>query len=477
MVPCFVYFTPEKNKLLQFMFEICSLQNCCIGKNSTIMIKLRAFLLLLFVGFFSFSQYGEQLPESPWLEILEMNIDSYSKLQKWSSDINVKLEGNYTKEDSLFIETILKKFDGITETIEIKYATTENYNLKINFLDGTADNNSGKNHSWKHGDADSFISGEIYLYPRDIAKVEFSSTFEPIIAKAIVSGSYDSSNARGKRKTIFNKNSQLNNKNEPLSFGDLSIIKEVYKKEYEANLLKATSQFKTLFLNTNEKITITKGEEDIWWVKNPMTVVFLPALILALLFIFSVKKIKESLAFKIKNEWFRFAVIAFVALLFFDVFFFLVKGFYDFIATPSFFYDLPANRNIFLGTIHVTFVLIYPLLFLLRFIELKINKNAHHIFTKTFLIFLSTCILPFIPFLGTLFSNSFHSSLKNSSFSVLSQIFLVLMVIALLRALIAYVIFKERSIVIESEKQLSKLRELNAKAELKSLQSQINPHF
>tara|TARA_R110002012_G_scaffold322087_1_gene554995 strand:- start:32722 stop:34557 length:1836 start_codon:yes stop_codon:yes gene_type:complete len=437
------------------------------------MKKLHVFFLFLCIGVSSFSQDGEQLTESPWLEILEMNIEPYSKIQKWSTDINVKLVGNYTKEDSLFIETILKKFDGVTETIEIKYATTEINNLKINFLDGTADNNSGKNYFFRHGDDDSIISGEIYIYRGESAKVEFNSTIESIIAKALVSGSYNSSNA----KSVFNENPRLNNKNESLSFGDLAIIKEVYKKEYEANLVKAYSQFKNKVLSPNEKITITKGEADTWWVKNPMAVLFLPALILALLFVFSVKKIKESLAFKIKNEWFRFAVIAFVALLFFDVFFFLVKGFYDFIATPSFFYEFPSNRKDFLGIIHVTFVLIYPLLFLLRFIELKISKNAQQVFTKTVLIFLSTCIIPFIPFLGTLFINSFHSSLKNSTISELSQIFLVLMIIALLRALIAYFIFKERSIVIESEKQLSKLRELNAKAELKSLQSQINPHF
>jgi sensor histidine kinase YesM len=51
------------------------------------------------------------------------------------------------------------------------------------------------------------------------------------------------------------------------------------------------------------------------------------------------------------------------------------------------------------------------------------------------------------------------------------------MAIASLRALVAYFIFKERNLIIENETKLANLRELKAKAELKSLQSQINPHF
>jgi sensor histidine kinase YesM len=64
-----------------------------------------------------------------------------------------------------------------------------------------------------------------------------------------------------------------------------------------------------------------------------------------------------------------------------------------------------------------------------------------------------------------------------TSYLALSQVFLLLMAIASLRALVAYFIFKERNLIIENETKLANLRELKAKAELKSLQSQINPHF
>jgi LytS/YehU family sensor histidine kinase len=76
----------------------------------------------------------------------------------------------------------------------------------------------------------------------------------------------------------------------------------------------------------------------------------------------------------------------------------------------------------------------------------------------------------------------FFFILKNTlnyqqDYLALSQVFLLLMAIASLRALVAYFIFKERNLIIENETKLANLRELKAKAELKSLQSQINPHF
>ena len=66
---------------------------------------------------------------------------------------------------------------------------------------------------------------------------------------------------------------------------------------------------------------------------------------------------------------------------------------------------------------------------------------------------------------------------NNNNYHFLSQAFIILMTVASIRALISYFIFKERNLIIENENKLSNLRELKTKAELKSLQSQINPHF
>jgi sensor histidine kinase YesM len=65
----------------------------------------------------------------------------------------------------------------------------------------------------------------------------------------------------------------------------------------------------------------------------------------------------------------------------------------------------------------------------------------------------------------------------DSDYTRLSKYFLYTMAFASLRALISFFIFKERSLIVENEMKLSSLRELKTKAELTSLQSQINPHF
>ncbi|MFK8059062.1 MAG: sensor histidine kinase [Polaribacter sp.] len=64
-----------------------------------------------------------------------------------------------------------------------------------------------------------------------------------------------------------------------------------------------------------------------------------------------------------------------------------------------------------------------------------------------------------------------------SIYTTLSYVFIATMIIASIRALISYFIFKERNLIVENENKLSHLRELKTKAELKSLQAQINPHF
>jgi len=53
----------------------------------------------------------------------------------------------------------------------------------------------------------------------------------------------------------------------------------------------------------------------------------------------------------------------------------------------------------------------------------------------------------------------------------------VCLLIAAFRSLISYFIFKEKDLILESERKFSRLRELKTKAELNALHSKINPHF
>ena len=88
------------------------------------MKKLRYLLVFLIWGTTCFSQDHEKLPTKPWEEIVEMKSTLNNTLEKWEIDICVRLEGNYTKSDSIAIGNILKKLDALTETISIQFSTS-----------------------------------------------------------------------------------------------------------------------------------------------------------------------------------------------------------------------------------------------------------------------------------------------------------------------------------------------------------------
>lgn len=239
-------------------------------------------------------------------------------------------------------------------------------------------------------------------------------------------------------------------------------------------------QFKEGVLQKIEDAKTVNRDRNLWWVQNPAAVIILPLLILVLFFIFLIIKLKSLVDSKINKKWLQFVVLALITMFFADILIILCVSFYDFLTIPDNYQKVPFVRYDTVITTLVFSIISFPILCLFRFIELKIQKISNSIFTKTFLIFLSTGFLPFMVvslFIALTLYKSNNIYQEQESYSRLAIIFLLLMIIASIRALISFFIFKERSLIVENEKQLSYLRELNAKAELKSLQSQINPHF
>lgn len=443
------------------------------------MKKLRYLLVFLIWGTTCFSQDHEKLPAKPWEEIVEINSLINNSLPIWKTNIYVSLAGKYTKEDSINIGNVLKKLDALTETISIQFSTSEKSNFKIKFLEDIENGDIGYVEG-KFGTKDErqgYNSCELYFYK--IAAIstdkEIKKSFEPRIAKTLV-GSNFAYPSITKRNSIFNLDYQHSNRTVPLNNEDIAIIKEVYKKGFEERLIKAESQFKESVLKKIEDAKISSRDSSLWWVKNPVAVIFLPALILILLGLFFIHKIYQSVSVKVKQDWLQFGIVAVIALLFVDIIIVFCISFYDFLTISDDSDYTHIYRSKPLSSTTLLLAILFPFLYLFRFIELKIQKTVKNLLAKTGLIFLSTGFLPF----GCLFILFFI--MKNTlnyqqDYLALSQIFLLLMAIASLRALIGYFIFKERNLIIENETKLANLRELKAKAELKSLQSQINPHF
>jgi len=442
------------------------------------MKKLYYCVLLLFIGFNSFAQESEKLQKHPWEEIVEMNAHKYTPVTKWANDINVGLEGLYTKADSLIVIEIVKKLEALTETISIRFSNIEDSNFKMKFLD-TLVRSSGNYNSTINASYDSdngaYIGAELYVYKIDKTDEEVYETLESRIAGVLVGGNFRYPFKNKKRNSIFNPMAAFNNNTVSLNQKDIAVIKEVYRKGFEARLKIAEKQFSHIVENIRNE-EISKRKKSIWWVKNPIVILLFPTIFLLLIFVFLIKKINYLLSVRVKKKWLRFGVISFIALFFIDILIVFCVSFYDFLTIPDDYRKVSVIRMDTVLTTTIVLLVSFPLLYLFRFIEFKIQKIQKSILVKTTLIFLSTGFLPFIVFLLIAFTTS-SRGLRNDNFYFLSQVFLSLMIIASIRAFIGYFVFKERSLIVENEKKLSNLRELNAKAELKSLQSQINPHF
>jgi len=444
------------------------------------MKKLHYFLVFLIIQTICFSQETKQLPDVPWKDIVEINNNNdYQKITKWDKDIYVSIEGKYSQEDSLTIAEILKKLDTLTQTISIQFAKSEQANFKIRYLDTAIKEGNGYTTS-RYGPVykdQGYTSCELYIYKIDEtdSDLDIRKSLESRIAKMLVEGYFTYPPTAGKRNSIFNPISGLSNSKIPLDNQDQAIIKEVYKIDFEKRLAKAEKQFNYVIKNIEDH-KISSRDRNLWWVKNPIAVIFLPALILALLGLFIINGINKSIGFKIKKDWLHFGVIAAVTLLFADLLIVFCVSFYDFLTIPGYDRGVRIVRNDSILSTSVLMLILFPFLYLFRFIEFKIQKATKNIYTKTALIFLSTGFLPFGCFLIVLFI--LKNALRDQQdYFALSKLFLFLMAIASVRALIGYFIFKERNLIIENENKLANLKELKAKAELKSLQSQINPHF
>ena len=163
------------------------------------MKKLCYFLLFLFIGITSFAQKTEKLPRTPWEDIVLMNtyegylINNTKVSPHYSNDVTLKLEGNYTKKDSLAVSQIITKLDSLTETISIKFSKNKKASLKIFFLDTLVRDNRFNNIVSSEGTYDNGkrTSVSLYIYNRDRRKNEiFNFTIQARIAKNLVSGNF-----------------------------------------------------------------------------------------------------------------------------------------------------------------------------------------------------------------------------------------------------------------------------------------------
>lgn len=452
------------------------------------MKNLHLFLFLLFISFQFFSQETENLPKAPWQDIVEMKTHSQEFLRKWNSNIDIKLTGNFTKVDSINIEKIIAELNSRTETISIKISNSEDANYKIFFSDIYKKTDVRFNYKIDRTNDNGFkeqpISSLEMLVHKKSKNTDNETLFSILklfITKSLVTGylPYSNTNKHLVFKQHFNKKKKyfrLSGRNLEIYNQELKIIEEVYKKGFDKKLNKAKKQYENSIKQKIKTKKILNRSNNLWWVRNPIAVIILPILLLVVLSIYLLEKIKIFLSRRIKKHRLQLVILTVIALFFADIIIITSVSAIDFLTIPINHTKSLVRKDTIITTILLSLLSI-PVLLLIYYIESKIKQTANSIVLKTSFIFISTGFLPFI-FVCLLFLIRLNElSNKQGAYTTLSYIFLVLMILATIRALISYFYFKERQLVIDNELKLSALRELKTKAELKSLQAQINPHF
>lgn len=417
----------------------------------------------------------------PWANIAEMNLVPNLDETLWKSDVFVKLQGFYTREDSLIVAKAIQELDSLTETISIRFSTHPRGNLEVFFLD-TAWFPSGDYYVsasstpaslYKNVQSQSSHTTDMgRVYTRLFIDKDLTENIENLlknsIAKALVPGSLRWDGLEWltqDRKSIFDV--KLGASFEDLNDLDKAIIRETYRLGYKERLEIAKQQYKSKELSIR------------WLKKNPYAYMLLPLGLLLLLVFLLLQQISRNTEKWIKNRWLRFNLNGTIVLLLLGV----IITFYTQISEniqsnrffisfeDSFFHNLRAFAFVGLA-------LGLPSINLLRVIESLIHKNTHRKVLKVVLIFLSTGLIPFCAFVAIVyFTDRDGFSRSNNDFEVFSYVFVAGIILAAFRALISYFIFKEKDLIIENETKLIHLRELKTKAELNALHSRINPHF
>ncbi|WP_299015798.1 histidine kinase [uncultured Polaribacter sp.] len=439
--------------------------------------------LVLFLSFLSFAQEEEKLPKEVWEEIVEINHNERFPILKWNTDIKIELIGNYSKNDSIAIVRIANKLDSITETISIKLSSDDKPNFKIIFLkdgDKIKENYKRVTSSSPTNTTTYIRSTKLFIHNTDNTNNNYLHTLESRIAQQLIQGSFEFYHIRdlkpAKRKSIFNPIFGKGKSTKTLDEKDIAILKEIYKPNFEKKLELAKKEFSYVIENM-ENAKSLRRDKSLWWVKNPIAIIILPALLFILFSIYLLKKINNFLVYKIKNSRARFLILLFGIVFLTAVLIILSISAFDFLTIPDDYSKVPLIRKDTILTTVVFSLFSMPILLLMRAIELRIQKKVNSIVQKTALIFISTGFLPFMLMFLLFFLTSFVENNKQEVYATLANIFVFLMILATLRTLVSYFYFKESKLIIDNELKLSALRELKTKAELKSLQSQINPHF
>ncbi|WP_159946733.1 sensor histidine kinase [Polaribacter septentrionalilitoris] len=150
---------------------------------------------------------------------------------------------------------------------------------------------------------------------------------------------------------------------------------------------------------------------------------------------------------------------------------------YNYFVEPSSFIHLK-NMLIIFFCVSIYFLILSTLFW---FLEEKVFFKQVEILQFLGIKILVTLFVLNFPTIVLLFLNYFfHIQFfdnERTIFAIINSLLIISAFIAIIRSVILYLDFQSKSLINKKDIELSRLKEINVQSELKSLQSQINPHF
>jgi hypothetical protein len=187
----------------------------------------------------------------------------------------------------------VRKLNLLTETIEIKFSSLKEANLKIHFLDSIRRSEKGNVQAGftKFYPNDKIRDCNLYLYNSVFKKNLYTlqkPSVESRIARELVDGFFENKEGYENRYSIFSFGKVGKYFSPNLNLEDQEIIHEIYKNGFEEKLKLAKEQYKNKDLDEirSSYNKVINRNKKLWWVRNPVAIVFIPTLLLFLFFLF-----------------------------------------------------------------------------------------------------------------------------------------------------------------------------------------------
>jgi two-component system, LytTR family, sensor kinase len=423
-------------------------------------MKQLLFTIILFLSGINILQAQEtnSIEETTWNVIRERLFSGEnSNVIRFEDDIEFKLSGLVTAEDSVILQEIIVELNELIENVDVRFA--ENYgNFQVSLI--SPDRSTDKSPFMKFSH-EKIETVKLEIIAEKLTNLEERRRYFYYYIFGNLTRKFNRLPVMTDYNGIFNANTfpQFNK----LSELDKDVIRKIYSNNFYSDLKANTiKNYGTLFY-----LNLRYGN----WVKKISFSIGIVLIIIGFLILLASSKNNQQLSFW---HYYKKAFIIILWLALSQLFITVANAIPFRIFSPLWLHFL-INFSVPV----VSFILVPALLY--GFDNYFLNR-FDKFFQRQIFVFITTLFSIMVGYIAIsapfAYINSKNSFIKfpNAYILNLSMIHLFI-IIAFLRILFNFINYRMQSMVNQKDVELAKMKELKNQAELNALHSRINPHF